>query len=68
MEQIAIFFIVTAVVLLAAYAYQQNVYQQNVYQQKSLAKQGNIPDCVKWVADVLDKGKRVWFYRATRSF
>jgi len=59
MEQIAIFFIVTAVVLLAAYAYQQNVYQQNVYQQKSLAKQGNIPDCVKWVADVLDKGKRL---------
>jgi len=51
MEQIAIFFIVTAVVLIAAYAYQQNGYQQ-----KSLEKQGNIPDCVKWATDAVDGG------------
>jgi hypothetical protein len=56
MEQIAIFFIVTAVVLLAGCAIRY-AYQQNVGQQESLEEQGNIPDCVKWVTDLIDRGQ-----------
>jgi hypothetical protein len=53
MEQIAIFFIVTVAVLIVAYAYQQ----KNVYRQKSSEMEGNIPDCVKWVTDIIDGGR-----------
>lgn len=76
MEQIAIFFIVTAAVFLAAYAVRY-AYQQDVDQQKSLEKQGNIPDCVKWVADAVDRGQALKIlcdqapalsYKATNSF
>jgi len=79
MELIPIFLSFMGVVLVVAlginlYCGQQ---KQREDQQKSLEKLGNIPDCVKWVADIVDRGNsssfssikhRALSYRATRSF